>query len=791
MDTGNPPDPPYDLATRAADRLRRLLIRVRDRRRVLPLLAGAAGLAAVISAAVAVWAWYAVVDLDLARVQDASVVYAAGQRILPGLSLEVSDLAGTLRRLGYQETAGPPALPGQYRREPRVWQVHLRAQALPGDARPARPVWVSIEDGVVTHLEAVGGEPLDQVELEPEVLTGFGEGAGQLRHRVRLEALPRHLVAAILAAEDHRFYSHPGVDPRAVARALWVNLRRTGVVQGGSTLTQQLVKNQLLTPRRTFGRKAREIVLALALERRHQKTEILDAYVNGVYLGQHGGLAIHGVGAAARSYFGKEAERLTLAESALLAGLIRAPNAASPFQHADRARARRDLVLRRLEALGWVDPRAAASAAREPIRVSRAAPPRLRAPYFVDTVRAEAEEGPDGPPSSGVSIYTTLDTVLQRAAETAVARGLDRLEGQFRQLRRKEPGGRLQAALVALDPRTGEVRALVGGRDYAQSQWNRATQAHRQPGSAFKPFVYLAALGAGPRGEAPSFTALTRVEDRPLTVGTGRSAWSPRNYESRYEGTVTVRRALEQSLNAATVWVAEAVGGEAVVHAAQEAGIRSPLAAVPALALGGLEVTPVELAAAYAPFANGGARVVPHAVRAVADRGGARIGRPAPEPEPAVAPEEAFLVTHLLTGVVEQGTGAAARALGVVGPVAGKTGTTNEGRDAWFVGYTPGLVALVWVGFDEREVMRLSGAQAALPIWADFMRVAMAAAPGGEFVPPETVTFRDVDPGTGKLAGTWCPLRVREAFLAGTEPRDTCSEHNPTDLFRSFFRRFF
>jgi 1A family penicillin-binding protein len=791
MGPGAPPDPPYDPATWAADQLRRLRSRARDRPRAFRLLAGVAALAAVTTVAVAGWAWHTVAGLDLGRVQDATIVYAAGQRIVPGLSLEATDLAGTLRRLGYQETAGPPAAPGQYRRQPRTWQVHLRAHPAPEGIQPARPVWVSVEDGVVTHLEAGDGEALDQVELEPEVLTGLGEGAGQLRHRVRLDALPRHLVAAVLAAEDHRFYGHPGVDPRAVLRALWVNLRRSEVAQGGSTLTQQLVKNQLLTPRRTFGRKAREVVLALALERRYAKTEILDAYLNGVYLGQHGGLAIHGVGAAARSYFGKDAERLTLAESALLAALIRAPNATSPFQHEDRARARRDLVLRRLEALGWVDARAAASAAREPLRLTRAAPPRLRAPYFVDTVRAEAEEGADGPQAAGLSIYTSLDPVLQRAAEAAVARGLDRLEGQFRQLRRREPAARLQGALVALDPRSGEIRALVGGRDYAQSQWNRATQARRQPGSAFKPFVYLAALGAGPRGEAPHFTALSRVEDRPLTVGTGPAAWSPRNYESRYEGTVTIRRALEQSLNAATVWIAESIGSDAVVHAARAAGITSPLAAVPALALGGLEVTPVELAGAYAPFANGGVRVVPHAVRVAVDRGGARVGRAAPAPAPAVAPEEAFLVTHLLTGVVEQGTGATARTLGVVGPVAGKTGTTNEGRDAWFVGYTPGLVALVWVGFDERDVMRLSGAQAALPIWADFMRVAMTVAPGGPFIPPETVTFRDVDPGTGKLAGTWCPLRVREAFLAGTEPREACTDHGPTDLFRSFFRRFF
>jgi membrane carboxypeptidase/penicillin-binding protein len=392
--------------------------------------------------------------------------------------------------------------------------------------------------------------------------------------------------------------------------------------------------------------------------------------------------------------------------------------------------------------------------------------------------------------NGGLRIYTTLNPVLQRAAEGALARGLDRLEGQYRALRRSDPGARLQGAIVALDARTGEIRAMVGGRDYGQSQFNRVVQARRQPGSAFKPFVYLAALGQGPRGEPPNFTPASLLEDRPLTVGTGRNAWTPRNYENRYEGTVTVRRALEQSLNAATVWMSETVGYDAIVRTAREAGFTSPMDPVPALVLGSFEVTPIELASAFAALASGGDRVRPTGLRAVVDREGG-VSEPRTERKPGLRPDETFLITYMLEGVIERGTGASARALGVGGPIAGKTGTTNDGRDAWFVGYTPRLVALVWVGFDQRDVMRLSGAQAALPIWADFMRTALGVVPASAPEPPPSITFREIDAGNGKLATSWCPVVIREAFLASTEPRDACSDHGPAAAVRSFFRRLF
>jgi len=742
----------------------------------------------------AAWAWQVVSGLDLEQVHRTSFIYAAGQPLAAGLSVEATDLAGTLKRLRYQEVAGPPQLTGQHRRGDEAWEIFLHARDDPRARRPALQVRLALQgQRIAAVLNPADGASLDGIELEPEVLSGLGDTIGQLRRPVRLSAIPQALIAAVLAAEDHRFYEHAGVDARAVLRAVWVNLRRGEVAQGGSTLTQQLVKNVVLTPRRTWDRKLREAGLAVMLEWRYGKQQILEAYLNAIYLGQHGSTAIYGVGAAARSYFGKDVERLSLAEAALLAGMLRAPNTYSPVQNPDRARERRDVVLARMRDLGLIDEVARARASRERVRVRAATPPRLLGPYFLDHVRAQIEQPhtENGlPAGGGLRIYTTLDPVLQRAAEAAVSRGLDRLEGRYRHLRRRDPGRRLQAALVALDAATGEIRAMVGGRDYAGSQFDRATHARRQPGSAFKPFVYLAALRFGPNGEPPRVTPVSFVKDEPITLQVGKDTWSPRNYEDRFEGTVSVRRALEQSLNAATVRIASEVGLDAVIATARQVGFTSPMQPVPALTLGSFEVTPLELAGAYVTLANDGERVTPTAVRAIADAEG-QVDGPAPSRGAALRADEAFLVTYLLRGVVDRGTGAAARTLGVNGVVAGKTGTTNDGRDAWFVGYTPRLVTLVWVGFDERDVLRLSGSQAALPIWADFMQTAMAVLPSGGFIVPATVTFREVDPTNGKLATRFCPVVFREAFLAGTEPRESCPDHGVGDFADSLFRRLF
>ncbi|MGH7357812.1 MAG: transglycosylase domain-containing protein, partial [Candidatus Rokuibacteriota bacterium] len=566
------------------------------------LLAGALG----VLAGVPVWAMWTVARLDLDAAQATSLVYAAGRRIAPGGAIRA--VGEGLERLAYREVSGEPRRPGEFRRAPGRWEIHLRARSdIP---RPATRVGLVVKDARIVEVTGAPGEP-DPLELEPEVLTGIGETGGERRRPLALTDMSRLVPLAVLAAEDHRFFDHGGVDLVAVGRALVVNASRRAIAQGGSTLTQQLVKNLALRPDRTWSRKIREAVLALALERRYPKPRILEAYLNTVYLGQHGRAAIHGVGAAAQSYLSKDARQLSAAESALLAGMIRAPNRYSPVEHPERARGRRNIVLRQMHELGFIDGRTldAALAERTRVRGAPSVPP--PAPYFLDYVRAETGR----PLRAGARIHSTLDPALQRAAESAVARGLDRLESAHRRLRRSPGGERLQAALVALDPATGAVRAMVGGRDYELSAFNRVTHARRQPGSAFKPFVFLAALRRGPGGEPPAVTAVTLVEDLPIEIETREAPWAPRNFEDRFEGVITVRRALEQSSNAAAVRLAQAAGLARVVRTARDVGFTSRMAPVPALALGSFEVTPLELGAAYAALANGGTPVTAHGIR--------------------------------------------------------------------------------------------------------------------------------------------------------------------------------
>ena len=732
---------------------------------------GTAALLAVVVLLLAVYSVLALARFERVETRRGTYVYAAAQPLSTGVHVRRVDLAGTLARLKYAESRSTPTAPGQYRRAGAAWDIYVRG----GAGVAAQLVRVEIHDERITRVTREGHD-IGAAALEPEILTSADDRPGEEHRPVRLGDVPLVLLNAVLAAEDHRFFEHGGLDLRGMLRAAWTNVRAGRVMQGGSTITQQLIKNRLLNPRRTYVRKLREAWLAMLLEWRYSKQQILESYLNEVYLGQRGGLAVRGVGAAARAYFRKEVHQLTPAEAALVAGMVRAPNNYSPVINPERARARRDVVLARMRELGTLSAADWDAARSQPVRVPPAATTAQPAPYFADYVRLEIEQRfGDVGEIAGVSIFSTLDLSLQRFAEAAVVRGLDRLETRLPRLRREEPGRRLQAALVVLDPATGEIRALVGGRDYQASQFNRGAFARRQPGSAFKPVVFLAALRA--RGESPALTAASIVEDSPLTLTVGRDVWSPRNYNDRYEGRVSVRRALEQSLNAATVRVAETVGMPAVVETARALGFTGDLAPVPAAALGTYEATPLELARMYLPLVNGGVRPPgPIAVRTVRDRDGTLDPVGGAQPTAAITPAEAYLVTSLLEGVMATGTGASARTLGVRGAVAGKTGTTNEGRDAWFVGYAPRLLAAVWVGYDGGDAHGLSGAEAALPIWADFMQQALEAYPQPAFTVPSGITFADIDVGNGQLANRFCPTVARETFLAGSEPAP-CQEH--------------
>jgi len=742
-------------------------------------------LLALLTVVIVTYSSVALARFSRVEARRSTLMYAAPQPLVAGLHLRRVDLAGTLARLKYAETRTTPTAPGQYRRVGAAWEIYLRGADGAGAAQLVR---LDTRDERITRVTR-GGNDIGAASLEPEILASADDRPGEEHRPVRLADVPLVFLNAILAAEDHRFFEHGGLDPRGLIRAAWTNMRAGRVMQGGSTITQQLIKNRLLGARRTFWRKANEAWLATLVEWRYSKQQILEAYLNEVYMGQRGGLAVRGVGAAARVYLRKEIHQLTPAEAALLAGMVRAPNSYSPVVDPERARTRRDVVLGRMRELGMLSEDDWKTARAEAVRVPPATTVAQAAPYFTDLVRLELEQRwGDVSENIGARIFTSLDPVLQRFAEAAVVRGLDRLETQWPRLGRPDPTRRLQAALVALDPATGEIRALVGGRDYQVSQYNRAVLARRQPGSAFKPFVYLAALRA--HGGPPALTAASMVEDAPITLTVGNTVWTPRNYGDRYEGRVTVRRALELSLNAATVRVAEKVGLPMVIETARALGLDSPLAEVPAIVLGAFETTPLQLARAYLPLAHGGLRpsgVV--AVHAVHDRDGPVDPGDIEPPATAISPAEAYLMTSLLQGVIQSGTGSNVRTLGVTGPVAGKTGTTNDGRDAWFVGYTPRLLTVVWIGFDGGDTHGLSGAEAALPLWADFMRQAIEIMPPSAFDVPSGIAFAEIDTTNGLIANRFCPAVARETFLVGTEPA-ACGEHGGfTDQVSDWWNR--
>jgi len=699
-------------------------------------------------------------------------MYAAPTPLAVGEAVPGGSLARKLDRLGYRVVADPThaLAPGEYRAAGATIELAERPSPAPWAAAPRR-VRVGLEGGRVAAIEDLEGGALDRFELEPEVLAVLGGGGATLG--ASPELAPPACRSAVLAAEDRHFFLHPGVDPVAIARALVADLRARHVAQGASTLTQQLVKNAFLSPRRTLSRKLREAALALLLEARASKEEILARYVASVYLGVDGGLPVHGFGEAAQVYFGKPLGELEPAECALLAGIIRSPNGLSPRRRARAALTRRNRVLEQMVQDGLLDKAVGAEAMATPLKL---VPPRARPVAALYVASEVARQLPQLLPRAvaeapGLRVFTSIDADAQREAERATRHGLAALEHGRRRR------GPLQAALVALDPHTGRVRALVGGRDYGSSPLDRAVRSRRQPGSAFKPFVYVAALDPARRGAAPPRTVVSLVEDTPLSVRVGARVWQPVNYDGTFAGTIPLEDAIAESRNAATVRVALDVGLDAVARAAADLGIASPLPRVPALALGVAETSLLELTAAYGVFASGGVRRPPTLVVAVASADGETLYAAPPEEEHVIDPGVAYLVTHLLEGVVDRGTGRPAREAGLTGSAAGKTGTTDDTRDAWFVGFTPEVVAGVWVGLDGGGPTGLTGAQGALPIWTDFVRATSGEASEQDFPVPDDIVWREVDPASGELATAGCPESRHEPFLAGTEPTEPCRLH--------------
>ena len=582
---------------------------------------------------------------------------------------------------------------------------------------------------------------------------------------VVLSELPDHVTNAFLAAEDVRFRSHFGVDPLGIGRAALSNVRAGGVAQGGSTITQQLAKNHFLTAERTLTRKAIEAVLAVLIEVRLSKDDILETYLNDVYLGHRDGRSILGLDEAARAYFNKSPKDLNAAEAALLAGMIRAPNRDNPNERAEVAKDRRDAVLGVMLDRGWIAKAEHDAAVGRRVRFRPGKLNRAPHPYLIAALRAEITEELGARRLNGgpMKIFTAIDAGMQKAAETAVQGGTARLRSRYSWLRRKEP---LQAAILSVDPATGGIRALVGGSDFRKSQFDRTRRMRRQPGSAFKPFTYAAALGE------KAITAATVVEDTPVEIQLARNdIWRPQNYDQRFRGSVTVREAFEKSLNAPAVRIADEVGVSRVANVLDEAGIKGDLSDTPALALGVDEVSMRELVGAYTVFPNLGVRTEPHLIEKIETASGGSVYRFKQRKSEVIDPEVAYVVHTLMRGVVQRGTASDLSHLRL-GHIAGKTGTTNDYRDAWFVGYAPDLLTAAWVGFDDGKALRISSAEAALPIWAAYM--ARAEHQRSEILPPEGVSVVAIEPSSGLRWRAGCGQRFEEAFIAGTEPKEEC-----------------
>lgn len=701
------------------------------------------------------------------------LIYGAPFFLTPGLHAVDSGLLDHLQRLEYKPATAVPRVAGEYFATKDSIEIFLHAQE--ANRLPARSVRLRLADGIVTEVLSVSdGHPLSLVSLEPVLISGMRSGSRQVREWIPLDRVPPTLIQTLLIIEDRRFFSHFGVDPIAIGRAFWVNMTRGVLVQGGSTLTQQLAKNLYYSPKRTIGRKLRELMAAMALEFKYQKEEILESYVNEIYLGQAGPVSIYGVREAAHRYFSKDLDDLSIDEIALIVGLIKGPNAYSPVKSVESATTRRNVVLRRMKEEGILAEDAVAQAMNQPVKVMLNQDVLTDAPYFIDHLLREIEQGIGMDIPDGARIYSTLDPRAQRIVARVLHEGLTKLEKSYPALAGVEPP--LQAAAVVLDVKTGHVLAMVGGRNYQLSQFNRAVQAHRSAGSLFKPFVYLAGFEAGRDQGTTGLTPATLLVDEPVTLESGTGSWSPQNYDRQYRGPVTVRTALEQSLNVPAVRTAHRTGITALTGLLHAFGVTTPVADDLSLALGSSSVSLLQITSAYAGLANGGVVIHPVALSNMVREGGETIWSPTLDRRQAASPQGTFLITSLLKGVVDHGTGAKARVLGVHGPVAGKTGTTDGYRDAWFIGYTPEMAIGVWVGFDDERPLKLTGAQAALPIWSELaLRLIPRDTP--DFEVPVGVVQRKIDPKSGQLATSQCPEKRVEFFIAGTEPTVYCEVH--------------
>lgn len=690
-------------------------------------------------------------------------VYARPLELFTGASLSPDQLTRELQRLDYRAVADP-ARPGEYRRTGSTLDIHTRRVQFWDGEEQARRLLVRFDGGVLAALESrADGTALAIARLDPPQIGAIYPAHREDRVLIRLADVPPLLIQALLAVEDRNYYHHSGIDPRAIARAAWANLRAGGVVQGASTITQQLVKNFFLTPERTLWRKANEAVMALLLEWHYDKDEILEAYLNEIYLGQRGQYAIHGFGLAARFYFGRPADQLDSAQLATLIGLVRGPSYYDPWRYPERALNRRNRVLGQMAQQQLLDDAEARRLGARPLGIG-ARPAGGATPYpgFLDLVRRQLRQfyREEDLTSEGLRIFTTLDPVVQEQAERAVARRLPQLA---------RGGGaeqaNLETAVLVSARERGEVLALVGGADPRYPGFNRVLDAARPIGSLVKPVVYLAALA-----DAERYQLTTRIDDSPLRIqGHDGTIWAPKNYDNEYHGEVSLREALIHSYNIPVVRVGMDIGMERVLDTLRRLGARRPLNPFPSLFLGAASLTPLEVGQIYQSLADGGFATPLRAIREVTSADGQPLQRYPLVVEQAADPKAVFLVSTALQQVVDAGT---ARGLASQVPanaaVAGKTGTTDGLRDSWFAGFTADHVAVVWVGRDDNEPTGLTGSSGAMRVWGE-LASHLPLRPL-ELLPPEGVEWAQIDRESGLLANRRCPASDWLPFISGSAP---------------------
>jgi penicillin-binding protein 1B len=742
-------------------------------------------LAGVLATLLVAGVWVSLVYSKYARLTDdklaqgvvphSSMLYAAPELIGVGDPGTPLSLAARLRQSGYEEDA----------RDNVVGRYHLRPDAIeifPGDksATQSEPAILRFQNGKIVSIASVSDNTTrTSYEVEPQLITSLYDKNREKRLLVRYDEVPPTLVNAILAIEDKRFFQHSGFDPVRMLKAVWVDLRQGRKDQGASTLTQQLAKMLWLDPRKTFARKFDELLITIHLERKLSKQQIFEYYVNQVPLGRRGSFAIRGFGEAAQAYFGKGVWQLSIPEAATLAGIIQQPSFRNPVRWPERARLRRNVVLRQMLENGYISQPQFEEASAATMELSSRGIASTDAPYFVDLVseKLNAEFQDRDFQDSGSKIYTTLDPQLQRDAGEAVVSGMREIDELIAKQGKhgvtlEEP----QVALICLDPHTGEVKALIGGKNYGLSQLNHAV-VKRPSGSIIKPFVYAAALNTGLWNTPDPITDSTIFEDEPQTFTFAGEDYEPADFhKNEWMGDVTVRTAFAKSLNVPAVEVAEKTGYGAVANLAHKAGLPD-IRATPSVALGAYNVTPLEIAGAYTIFSNNGVIVTPRLISRIADQDGKTVWEGQAQTKKVLDPRTSFLILDLMQEVLRSGTGAGVRSRGFSLPAAGKTGTSH---DAWFAGFTTKVLCVVWVGLDDYKDIKMEGAKAALPIWTEFMKRAhrhRAYRDVAQFDVPDGVVSAQIDADTGQLATSLCPRIDTAYFLLGTQPTQFCPLH--------------